>query len=932
MTDQNDQNTLIAPESLIKDHPKAQRCIQNGDMWCLLINLTKQSEVPRQGAGLFRERDYHGLTDIMNNTRDHLHETEVLCLFVRSAALEDSVKKIRHGFENQVNHPYGPFFGDHPTNPFLELDQLNVSPPKVKSQATLSFHDIDEYIVKTGYGTVLENSLEQKSIGAGDALPCNVVTVLPPGVPTDNPLNELLGFLTTPEGYSIPQPGETFPLLLSKLNVTEKHHLNPSQLANAYPWKNGWRCTVLTPGPFAPDSTVMIHMRRAFDKDTDKPVILEKDYEPRPLIPKANDPKFDLQNALSNEQARGCWIKRSQTQNPYKQQIAASFGLVNRGQFIHPTLLANDTMSLTEVNAYRTIASENLVEYANRVKADGSMNKEQLTVFEKFQVLRGWIGVVQGPSGTGKTYTLARCVLPFLLYPKEELNPDKHPKAPAPKETPKGTRTKIPAIKRTRIDRHQVLLLAPTNAAADYLAQSLHEMIEKHSGEFDSGKPKVVRVYPINAEKDSYHNPSAEWTDESTATNTDVEQALQSERVYKLFMDHYLENKPSDKLTRYSASRITLQRLSLGNQTIEFARNDERWKPWLRQRSDLAMEDLDGQQKATYFAWGKYMMQQVLADADIVVCTLFSAGQKIIREAISPDAVFIDEAAMTKETDLWPIYAWYSRVPLLLFGDHHQMQPFVKSTPETNQFHRQLQVSPFTRFVYAGLLVEVLREQYRMAPDISAIVNRIFYANEVRDAMKVTLPHNQMAQRILEWNRTGRISCNSNAVFLDVRGASAEKIGFSTVNYTFAEHGIALCRELLSIVSPKDIAIITPYEAQYRLYQRLLLKAHLQWPEHGFKHVNVWKLDSSQGKERSVVIFDVTFTERIGFMAVPSRWNVALSRACDGMYVLCDRSGIRKQGCRTYCIGELLRIADGRKLWVGSERLVAKRKRREMGG
>ena len=123
--------------------------------------------------------------------------------------------------------------------------------------------------------------------------------------------------------------------------------------------------------------------------------------------------------------------------------------------------------------------------------------------------------------------------------------------------------------------------------------------------------------------------------------------------------------------------------------------------------------------------WG-YMLQQMLADTDLVVCTLFSAGQDIVLEAINPEAIFVDEAAMTKETDLWPMYNWCSRIPLLLFGDHHQLPSLVKGPPEANQLHRQFQVSPFARFVYGGLL-GILREQHRMAPDVSVIVNRVFY-------------------------------------------------------------------------------------------------------------------------------------------------------------------------------------------------------------
>lgn len=991
-------------------------------MWCLFIQLAKESEVSRQGAGLFCERDYGGLTNTMNNIRDHLHETEALCMFVQTNVLEDRLEDIIAGMESQKLYPYEAFFGNHPTKPFLQIGQLNLSPPEVRSQPTLSFHDIDEYIVKTGYGTVLENALEQQSIGVGQAIECDLVTVVPPGVSTDSPLNELLGFLTIPEGYSIPQPGEKFSLLFSEFSaaipqaswddqeqtstfhgspqrkatenwgeatttdnaldpdfnpvealkhtdlhgepivtdeqdqthsplesdsgkhadfhgesvVTDEQDQTQSPLDSDYGiprdadechWAHGWRCTVLTPAPFSPDGTVTIYMRCDLNEETNQPYITEEGYVPRPITPKTNDPNFDFHDVLSKEQTHKCHINRISSQKPYRQQISACFGLVSHTGSIHQTLLANNTMKLPEVNVYQSITPENLLQYANQVKKDGSMNKEQISVFEKFQKLRGGIGVVQGPPGTGKTYTLARCVLPFLLYPKKDVNPDETPEAP---EAP--DRTKIPDAKRTHPARHQVLLVAPTNAAADHLAQSMNDIIKKHSDEFSSGIPKVVRVYPIHAEKDSYCKPDAALhsIDEGTVTNADVGQVLQTEMVYKLFMDYYAENKPSRQGTRSSDSRITLHELSLGRQIIEFAQNDARWDPWLEQRDQLANENLDSQQKPDYVAYGKYMLQQVLADSDIVVCTLFSAGQFIIREAISPDAIFIDEAAMTKETDLWPLYNFYKSVPLLLFGDHHQLQSIVRSYPERNQFYTQLRVSPFARFVYAGLLVELLREQHRMAPDISAIVNQIFYDDQLRDAPEVTLLHNEMAQKILEWNKTDSISCESNAIFVDVRDAEPGKIGYSIFNKTFAEQGISLCRALLcaGILNPKDIVILTPYEAQYRLYQRLLVQAHVQSPKLGFKQVDVRKVDSFQGQESPVVILDVTFTDKLGFMSVPNRWNVALSRARNALYVLCDRSLIRKQGCRVYCVAELLRIVDKKKLWAESQQqLMTKGKR-----
>ncbi|KAJ5172958.1 hypothetical protein N7492_005551 [Penicillium capsulatum] len=80
-----------------------------------------------------------------------------------------------------------------------------------------------------------------------------------------------------------------------------------------------------------------------------------------------------------------------------------------------------------------------------------------------------------------------------------------------------------------------------------------------------------------------------------------------------------------------------------------------------------------------------------------------------------------------------------------------------------------------------------------MAPDISAIVNRIYYANELSDAAEVTLPRKKMAQAPLEWNKTSHISLNSNVISLDVRNAGVEKVGHFIIDQIFAEYGISLC-------------------------------------------------------------------------------------------------------------------------------------------
>lgn len=42
----------------------------------------------------------------------------------------------------------------------------------------------------------------------------------------------------------------------------------------------------------------------------------------------------------------------------------------------------------------------------------------------------------------------------------------------------------------------------------------------------------------------------------------------------------------------------------------------------------------------------------------------------------------------------------------------------------------------------------------------------------------------------------------------------------------------------------------------------------------GFIEVDVRKVDFFQGQDRSVVVLDVTFTDKLGFMAISNRLNV----------------------------------------------------------
>ncbi|CAE7262857.1 Upf1 [Symbiodinium pilosum] len=212
----------------------------------------------------------------------------------------------------------------------------------------------------------------------------------------------------------------------------------------------------------------------------------------------------------------------------------------------------------------------------------------------------------------------------------------------------------------------------------------------------------------------------------------------------------------------------------------------------------------------------------------------------------------------------------------VLLGDHLQLPPTVFH-PEADDL--QINRSMFERLCVLGHQPDLLEEQYRMAPAISAFPRKHFYGGRLLDAPSVS-----------ERRQTKLVP---SFLLLDLKSHAVQTASGSWQNQEEAKFCARLAAELQSTslsasndVLARDIGIITPYKAQQFLIESALNRRKLQFP------VRVATVDSYQGQEFEAVICSTVRASHnsrsgIGFVADERRLNVALTRARECLLVVC---------------------------------------------
>ena len=379
----------------------------------------------------------------------------------------------------------------------------------------------------------------------------------------------------------------------------------------------------------------------------------------------------------------------------------------------------------------------------------------------------------------------------------------------------------------------QILVVAPSNTAVDLLTDKLAEL-----------GLNVVRI----------GNP-----------------ARVSEKTMSLTLDSKMTSHSSFK----DIKALKKQASELKNMAHKYKRNfgraEQEQRKALFNEAHRIMKEVGNTEQ--------YIIDQVLASADVITATLVGASHHTIRN-LEFKTLVIDEAGQALEPACWiPILRAQK---IILAGDHCQLPPTIKSTEAAKLgLNTTLLEKCVARHPEAVVL---LQEQYRMHRSIMGYSSRVFYGDRL-------IAHTTVAESLL-------FRGDAPLQFIDTAGCGFDEKSEGT-SISNPEEAAFLFRHLSAYVReiearyPQEsfprIGVISPYQQQVATLRELLssypdLAAYTQ-------HIAINTIDSFQGQERDVMYIGLTRSNaerNVGFLADLRRMNVAMTRARKKLVVIGD--------------------------------------------
>ncbi|XP_066240525.1 3'-5' exoribonuclease HELZ2 [Saccopteryx leptura] len=454
------------------------------------------------------------------------------------------------------------------------------------------------------------------------------------------------------------------------------------------------------------------------------------------------------------------------------------------------------------------------------------------------EALKKQFTVIQGPPGTGKTVVGFHIVFWFHKL-NEELEPaSSHPC----EEKPLGG----PCI----------LYCGPSNKSVDVVAgMLLSRRVEL----------KPIRVYSEQAEATDFPMPgvSSRGLPRRTPREGRPNQTLRAITL------HHRIRQPSNP----------------------YAPNIKAFDARLQQGEIFSKEDLSEYRKVL----GKARKHE-LDQHRVILCTCSCAASTSLK-GLNVRQILVDEAGMATEPEtLIPLVNFSQTEKVVLLGDHKQLRPVVKN--------EQLQSLGLDRSLFERYYRDayMLDTQYRMHEGICTFPSMEFYERKLKTWQGLRRPPSVLGHANKE-------SCP--VIFGYVQGqeqsllvSTEEGNENSKANLEEVAEVVRIAKQLTldRSVEPKDIAILTPYNAQAAEIRRGLVQARVTG-------VTVCSITKSQGSEwRYVLVSTVRscpendLDERptkswlkrfLGFVVDPNQVNVAITRAQEGLCLVGDHLLLR---------------------------------------
>ncbi|NWU30356.1 ZNFX1 protein, partial [Dyaphorophyia castanea] len=298
------------------------------------------------------------------------------------------------------------------------------------------------------------------------------------------------------------------------------------------------------------------------------------------------------------------------------------------------------------------------------------------------------------------------------------------------------------------------------------------------------------------------------------------------------------------------------------------------YRLWLKNYQGFIREDileLEQRYQAAAERLKELKLEQdlrILNEARIVGMTTTGAAKyRRILQNVRPKIVIVEEAAEVLEAHTITSLSEDCQ-HLILIGDHQQLQPSANVYDLAKNFN--LEVSLFERLIKVDFPFVCLKYQHRMRPEIAQLISPHIYRKL------------ENHPSVLEYENIKGVSTN---VFFVEHEVPEEEIqeGKSHQNPHEAHFVVELCKYFLCQgYKPSQITILTTYTGQLFCLRKLM-------PVKIFKDVNVHVVDKYQGEENDIILLSLVRSnkqERPGFLQIPNRICVALSRAKKGLYCI----------------------------------------------